>query len=180
MKVNGALRDLLSSLGIHSESEACTEHNTPTAPSDLTAQHRHPSGIQGGNLTAGRIDLICRVISSSLFFSGGVRSDSEVCVVMGGSFRGGAQEAAKAGQNVKISAKNDNIERSVTVTGSQCTHLRPDERTISINLQCSVWIANGMMRKARGKAALRRVLCYLHVHDRHCHVDAFILGAAMF
>lgn len=119
------------------------------------------AGIQGGNLTHGRIDLICRVISSSLFFSGGVRRDSEVTVIMGGSFRDSGSDGhggpAKDSSGSKKGKKRSNTERSVTVTGSQCTHLRPDERTVSVNLQCSVWIANGMLHKARGKEAVRKV-----------------------
>ncbi|KAJ1477872.1 hypothetical protein T484DRAFT_1905543 [Baffinella frigidus] len=114
------------------------------------------------DLSNGRVDLACRVISSALFFSSGVRRDVEVAVVLGQGYgegegedggggevigRGKCKELAsavtRALKSLPAGLFHVRATRTVRVCGRLAKHLRPNEHTIAFQMQTAIWATSG-------------------------------------
>ena len=99
------------------------------------------------DLQSGRTDLMCRAISSAMFFSSGVRRDVNVVLILGSASGspGSASGTSAAGDAGGESGHRAGPvkTRAVWVNGRNVRHLRPDERNVAFVLQTAVWAYTG-------------------------------------
>ena len=104
------------------------------------------------DLVNGRIDLICRVIASSLFVSHSIRKNT-VCWVMVGVAGEKEKEKEKEGEGEGEGEGKGKGEgegegkkggyRVIEVRGGEVRKLRVDERNVAMLLQEAIWFKNG-------------------------------------
>ena len=99
------------------------------------------------DLQSGRTDLMCRAISSAMFFSSGVRRDVNVVLILGSASGspGSASGTSAAGDAGGESGHRVGRvrTRAVWINGRSVRHLRPDERNVAFVLQTAVWAYTG-------------------------------------
>ena len=99
------------------------------------------------DLQSGRTDLMCRAISSAMFFSSGVRRDVNVVLILGSASGspGSASGTSAAGDAGGESGQRAGPvkTRAVWINGRNVRHLRPDERNVAFVLQTAVWAYTG-------------------------------------
>ena len=99
------------------------------------------------DLVNGRIDLICRVIASSLFVSHSIRKNTVCWVMVGvkGEDKGGEgkEGEGKDGEGKEGEKGTEGGYRVIEVRGAEVRKLRVDERNVAMLLQEAIWFKNG-------------------------------------
>ena len=124
------------------------EKAQPTKTFILPCRAADPRGdFPLDDLQSGRTDLMCRAISSAMFFSSGVRRDVNVVLILGSASgspgsASGTSAAGDAGGESGHRAGSVKT-RAVWINGRNVRHLRPDERNVAFVLQTAVWAYTG-------------------------------------
>ena len=124
------------------------EKAQPTKTFILPCRAADPRGdFPLDDLQSGRTDLMCRAISSAMFFSSGVRRDVNVVLILGSASGspGSASGTSAAGDAGGESGQRAGPvkTRAVWINGRNVRHLRPDERNVAFVLQTAVWAYTG-------------------------------------
>ena len=124
------------------------EKAQPTKTFILPCRAADPRGdFPLDDLQSGRTDLMCRAISSAMFFSSGVRRDVNVVLILGsasGSLGSASGTSAAGDAGGESGQRAGPVKtRAVWINGRNVRHLRPDERNVAFVLQTAVWAYTG-------------------------------------